>query len=239
MFQSKEEEFNGRVREFESKEKDFEGRVREFQSKEKDFEEARKFEVKRLEVQMEDLKSKENQCEGQAKELELIDSHYEALIKLSEEEIESDDQSSLTIDGRSLQLLPSDRTEILDNLQGLSDPSKVVLDIIQNPIFRMGDNAVIIGDSHILLLEQLMRISPHIEPHVREEAMKLALHLKSNISENTENSVVVVGFLLLLSIYGLAPSFDEDEVYKLFGFAAQHKITVELFGTLGFADKAS
>ncbi|PNX88120.1 frigida-LIKE protein [Trifolium pratense] len=103
----------------------------------------------------------------------------------------------------------------------------------------MGDNAVIIGDSHILLLEQLMRISPHIEPHVREEAMKLALHLKSNISENTENSVVVVGFLLLLSIYGLAPSFDEDEVYKLFGFAAQHKITVELFGTLGFADKAS
>jgi hypothetical protein len=37
----------------------------------------------------------------------------------------------------------------------------------------------------------------------------------------------------------LAPSFDKDEVFKLFGFAAQHKITVELFGTLGFADKAS
>ncbi|WJX22347.1 hypothetical protein P8452_11660 [Trifolium repens] len=166
------------------------------------------------------------------KNLELIESHYEALLKLSEEEIESDDQSSPTIDG-------SDRTEILDNLQGLSDPSKVVLDIIQNPIFRMGDDAVFIGDSHILLLEQLMRISPHIEPHVREEAMKLALDLKSNISENTENSSVVVGFLLLLSIYGLAPSFDRDEVYKLFGFAAKHKITVELFGTLGFADKAS
>jgi hypothetical protein len=151
----------------------------------------------------------------------------------------TDDQSSPIIDGRSLQFLPSDQTEILDNLQGLSDPSKVVLDIIQNPIFRMGDNAVIVGDSHILLLEQLMRISPHIEPHVREEAMKLALNLKSNISENTENSVVVVGFLLLLSIYGLASSFDKDEVFKLFGFAAQHKITIELFGTLGFADKAS
>ena len=141
-----------------------------------------------------------------------------------------------------MQLLPSDETEILDNLQGLSDPSKVVLDIIQNPIvqkYKMGDNAVIIDDRDVLLLKQLMRIKPHIKPCVREEAMKLALNLKSNISENTENSVAVLGFLLLMSIYGLAPSFDEDEVLKLFGFVAQDKIAVELFGTLGFANQAS
>jgi len=28
-------------------------------------------------------------------------------------------------------------------------------------------------------------------------------------------------------------------IFKHFGFAAQHEIAVELFGTLGFADKAS
>lgn len=48
----------------------------------------------------------------------------------------------------------------------------------------------------------------------------------------TKFFVLTLGFLL-------ATSFDEDEVFKLFGFAAQHEIAVELFGTLGFADKAS
>jgi hypothetical protein len=35
----------------------------------------------------------------------------------------------------------------------------------------------------------------------------------------------------------LVPYFDEDEVLKLFGVVAQHKIAVELFGTMGLADK--
>jgi hypothetical protein len=42
-----------------------------------------------------------------------------------------------------------------------------------------------------------------------------------------------------LSIYGLLDSFNEDEVMELFAFVAQHKIAVELFGTLGFANKVS
>ncbi|KAK2392421.1 intracellular protein transport protein USO1 [Trifolium repens] len=163
-------------------------------------------------------------------------------------QIDEYDQLSPTIDGKSLQLLPIEQTvkheshgnEILTSLLASSDPSKVVLDIIQNPIIpqcRKGDNVVIIDDGHIVILEQLMRISPQIKPCVREEATRLVLNLKAYIGENTENSVAVLGFLLLLSIYGLVPYFDEDEVLKLFGFVAQHKIAVELFGTMGLADK--
>jgi len=126
--------------------------------------------------------------------------------------------------------------ESVDDDLLVPDPAKVVLEIIHNPIM-MGDNAVIIDDGDILLLKELRKISPDIRPHVREEAMKLALDVKAYISQKTENSVAILGFLLLLSIYRLAPSFDEDEVFKLFGFAAQHEIAVELFGTLGFADK--
>jgi len=162
----------------------------------------------------------------------------------------TDDQPSPTIDGRSLQFLPIEEIDELEShvndslanlLASSSDPSKDVLDIIQNPIIPQctGENVVIIGDHHIDLLEQLMRISPHVKPHVREEAMKLALKLKASIGENTENSVPVLGFLLLLSIYGLISFFDEDEVLKLFGFAAQHKISVELFGIMGLAHKVS
>jgi len=139
--------------------------------------------------------------------------------------------------------LDSVDNDILARLKEVPDPAKFVLEIIQSPIIQMehvvGDNAVMFYDLDILLLKELRKISPDIRPLIREEALKLALDVKAYISQNTENSAAVLGFLLLLSNYGLASSFDEDEVFKLFGFAAQHEITVELFGTLGFTDKAS
>ena len=154
------------------------------------------------------------------------------------------------MDGRSFPFLPIEQIDELESngndilaklLASSSDPSKDVLDIIQNPIIPLckRDNAAIIDDFYIDLLEQLMRISPHVKPRVQEDAMKLALNLKAYIGQNTENSVPVLGFLLLLSIYGLVSSFDEDEVLNLFGFVAQHKIAVELFRTMGLAHKIS
>jgi len=77
----------------------------------------------------------------------------------------------------------------------------------------MGDNIVVIDDEDILLLKELRKTSPDIRPHVREEAMKLALDMKAYISQITENSTAILGFLLLLSIYGLTPSFDENELF--------------------------
>ncbi|CAL5200321.1 unnamed protein product [Lathyrus oleraceus] len=59
------------------------------------------------------------------------------------------------------------------------------------------------------------------------------------MEENKENSKVVLGFLLLLSVYGLVPSFDEDEVLKLFGLVSQQNIAIVLFGAMGFAEKIS
>jgi hypothetical protein len=61
------------------------------------------------------------------------------------------------------------RSDIYVYLLESSDPSRLVLDIIQNPITplcKKGDNDVVIDDSHIYLLEELMRISPTIKPCV-------------------------------------------------------------------------
>ncbi|XP_061371648.1 COP1-interactive protein 1-like [Gastrolobium bilobum] len=182
--------------------------------------------------------------------LDIIAHHCQTPQALGCIEKLQDNQISPTIDGRDLQLLSDEQTnesELIDNeisvhLQTSLDPAKLVLDIIQNPIVpqnREGNEGVMIDGSHIFLLEQLMRMSPRIEPHVREEAMKLALDLKANMRANTENSLVVLGFLLLLSVYGLVSYFNEDEVLKLFEFAAQHKQAVSLFRTLGFVDKIS
>lgn len=130
-------------------------------------------------------------------------------------------------------------SDILVNLQNSADPAKLVLDIIQNPIIpqnEKGNEGIIINTDHIFLLEHLVGISPHIEPHVREEAVKLAVDLKANMRASTENSLEVLGFLLLLSIYGLVSYFDEDEVLELFEFVAHHEQARELFWTLGFMD---
>ncbi|CAJ2660602.1 unnamed protein product [Trifolium pratense] len=245
---SQKKQFENQVEDFKLKEKQFEGRWKELESKENKFK-----------VKVNELKLKEKQFEGQVKdpeskldtfvvqlnEPESTEKQYEPLINSHDEEEEfvtsyMDNELSPTIDnGTSFQLLPRDKTDILANLRESSDPAKVVLDIIQNPFIprcKKGDNAVIIDDRHIYLLEQLMRISPNIKPCVREDALKLALDLKANMKEN---SLVVLGFLLLLSIYGLVSYFDEDEVLELFAFVAQHKIAVQLFGSLGFAKKVS
>ncbi|KEH39240.1 frigida-LIKE protein [Medicago truncatula] len=246
--------------------KEFDGRGKEFESKEDGFN-ARKQKLKGFVSQMEDLKSEEKHFEGRGKELKSNDKMFKVDAKVlnpKEKQTKSNkfdeetelvtsyigNQLSPDIDERSLMLLSCEQTDelelfdddILGNLQGSSDPSKVVLDIIQNPIIKkckIGDDAVIIDDSHILLLKELRKISLDIKPHVKEEAMKLALDLKANISQNTENSAAILGFLLLLSIYGLGPSFNEDDVLKLFGLVSQHDIAVELFGALGFANKIS
>ncbi|RHN75862.1 hypothetical protein MtrunA17_Chr2g0325811 [Medicago truncatula] len=252
-FESKEEEFKARMQnlkgfvsqmeDFKSEEKQFEGRGKEPESKDKKFKahvKELKPKEKQFDGRMKGFESMPCKFDGKLKRPELREKKYDALI-----EPELGNQLSPVIDERSLMLLSSEQTDelelfdddILGYLQGSSDPSKVVLDIIQNPIIKkckIGDDAAIIDDSHILLLEELRKISPDIRPHVKEEAMKLALDMKANISQNTENSVAVLGFLLLLSIYGLVPSFDEDEVLKLFGLVSQHNIVVELFGAMGF-----
>jgi len=53
------------------------------------------------------------------------------------------------------------------------------------------------------------------------------------MKENTENSLEVLGFLFILSIFGLLTYFDKDEVLKLFPSVAKYKIAVE---PLGFAN---
>jgi hypothetical protein len=102
--------------------------------------------------------------------------------------------------------------------------------ILDDPIFplpKKGDKAVIIDESRIYLLEQLMMIVPNIKPCVRDEALKLAHELKFNIKENTENSLEVLEFLLILTIYGLLAYFDGNDVSKLYASVADHKIVVK------------
>ncbi|KAI9099097.1 hypothetical protein K1719_024864 [Acacia pycnantha] len=157
-----------------------------------------------------------------------------------------DNQFGATPDGRNSHLIVNQQananglmgSDILVDLQTL-DPAKLVLNMIRNPIVPQSakeEKSATIAGCHIFLLKWLMRISPDIKPQVREEAMKLAHELKAEMRENSQE---VLAFLLLLSIYGLVSSFEDDEILKLCEIAAHNKQAVELFQTLGFASKVS
>ncbi|XP_024640540.1 kinectin [Medicago truncatula] len=222
--ESRKNTLDGRQKEIESKKGEFEGRVEDFTSEKMDFE-----------IRLKELETKEKHFEEKVKEFELTKKQHDE----GENEFDTsymDDELSITIDGAS------EESDILVNLQESSDPSKIVLDVIMNPIIplpKKGDKVVIIDESRIFMLEQLMIMSPNIKSCVKDEALKLAHELKANIKANTEYSLEVLGFLLILSVYGLFTYFDQDEVLDLFASVAEHKISVELFEKLGFANKVS
>uniref|UniRef100_A0A2N9GAX4 FRIGIDA-like protein n=1 Tax=Fagus sylvatica TaxID=28930 RepID=A0A2N9GAX4_FAGSY len=158
----------------------------------------------------------------------------------------------VTMGGRSLQLLLNKhlqrheivRAEVSTILQTSSDPSMLVLDAMHGfypPHSREEDTVFdvnIIRRSCILLLEQLMKTSPVVEPQVREEAMKLAVEWKAKMKVADDNCLEVLGFLQLLASYGLGSGFNEDELRGLLATIDQHRQAPELCRTLGIIDKA-
>ncbi|QHO22684.1 hypothetical protein HN51_046513 [Arachis hypogaea] len=244
------ERFAARMKDIELKERQIEERMKKLDSKEKQFE-GQLEEVesirKKYESKLNEILFKEKQVEAQLKELEVKMMQHEASVKSFREQKQevanyTDNQSST--DEGSFRLFASEPndTDILDVLRSSSDPAKVILDIMKDPMDshdKKGDQAMAIDNNHIFLLEQLMKISPDIESHVREEAMELALNMKANMRLSTDNSLAVLSFLMILSIYKLVSSFDEDEVLKLFEIVAHHKPSIELFRMIGFADKIS
>ncbi|KAL5566204.1 hypothetical protein UlMin_029368 [Ulmus minor] len=132
--------------------------------------------------------------------------------------------------------------EVRDALSHAPDPAKLVLDAIPcylrvHPEF---DKRLLLSKVRkicIILLEQLIAISPPISPHVEEEALKMADEWRANLGEKFHRPVVVYGFLLFVAAYGLTSNYHADELLDHFGTANQYKASPELCQVLGLADK--
>ncbi|BFG37065.1 hypothetical protein CerSpe_233390 [Prunus speciosa] len=159
-------------------------------------------------------------------------------------------QPGAATDARNLQGFLNDylngnhsiQKEMSAALQTSSDPAKLVLDEIQTSFaqyWRKGDVGFdeTFMFSNIALLEELMRVSRHVGPHLKEDAIKLALQWKAKMRADTQNSLESLGFLQFVATYGLLPTLNGDEIKKLLGMIYQHKQALELCLTLGFADK--
>ncbi|KAB1202347.1 FRIGIDA-like protein 5 [Morella rubra] len=132
--------------------------------------------------------------------------------------------------------------EILSSLQMSLDPAKLVLDVLQGSIPHIWEKGDIgletsLMNGYILMLEQLMKVSPWIDPQVKEEATKLAVEWKVKLTAGTKDSLEVLAFLQLLATYRLVSCFNQEEILELFEVVAHYKQALVLCQSLDFADK--
>ncbi|BFG37067.1 hypothetical protein CerSpe_233410 [Prunus speciosa] len=159
-------------------------------------------------------------------------------------------QLTATTDARNLQGFVHElargnhliQSETLAALQTSLDPAKFVLDVMQNSFAQYWGNGDVHSKetvmlSYINLLEQLICVSPHVEPHVKDDARKLAIQWKAKMGADTQNSLEHLGFLQFIATYGLFSTFTKYDMVSLLGRISQDKQTRELCQKLSFADK--
>ncbi|KAL1539660.1 trichohyalin-like isoform X2 [Salvia divinorum] len=182
----------------------------------------------RLNHAQEELEFKEKQMRDSFKLLE-YKQHHPPDVFNAPIEIEPDESADLKfmvrMDGKTLQMFLNDGEkefksmddEIFKVLHLSSDPAKLVLDAMTGfypPRLREEDVEYNVRRTCIILLGQLIKLSPTIKPHVREEAIELATSWKSQSKDAPQNakSQEVLGFLCLLTAFDLASYFDEDDL---------------------------
>ncbi|KAF3670130.1 putative myosin-10-like isoform X2 [Capsicum annuum] len=146
------------------------------------------------------------------------------------------------VDGKSLQIFLNEHEKELDlmsdgifeALQMSPDPAKLVLDAMEGfypPHLRKGETEFegsVTRQSCILLLEQLIRVSPEIQGSAREVARDTASDWKVKMKATKGNQDEILGFLYLLAAYNLVSSFDADELFILLEIVAKHDKFSEL-----------
>ncbi|PQM43225.1 FRIGIDA-like protein 5 [Prunus yedoensis var. nudiflora] len=232
-----------------SKERQLEDQAKELELKQKEFDSTNKS----TEEYSRNLKSKEktNTLHSQVK-IELLEHipSNNAFVPSS-----ASNQSSINGDGRGLQLLVNEQlkrialvgSEISAVLEASLDQAKLVLDAMQGfyPSNSTLDNREcdldlgVIRRSCILLLEALKKVSPQINPHVREEAIKLADDWKAKMTVTTDNRLEILGFLRLVTTYDITSSYDEKELLSFIAIVAEYEQATELSQALGSTENAS
>ncbi|KAK9292138.1 hypothetical protein L1049_020097 [Liquidambar formosana] len=210
-----------------------------------------------IEQRLIELDAKEADFEGRLKKLEFDEKKFDEAVR-SKVQVEAQDDFDdcvdirfcVSMDGKRLQLFLNEKKdhektgdEVYEAIQMSKDPAKLVLDAMEGfypPRLKKGDvefEAGVVRRTCVLLLEQLLRLSPRIRQSVREEAARVAGEWKGKMTVENGDWLEVLGFLLLVGSYGLASDFDGDEILKLFGIVAKHRQAPELCHALGIADK--
>ncbi|KAK4407234.1 FRIGIDA-like protein 5 [Sesamum angolense] len=137
--------------------------------------------------------------------------------------------------GKDLELIGD---EIFKLLLHSSDPAKLVLDAVEGLYMpHLGEGVMDLNMRRAcLMLDQLTKMSPKIQPCVREAAIKLAAEWKSKMRTIAENPLEVSGFLQFVAAYNLSSCFPKDELLSFVKTSVQHKQAPELCRILGLTE---
>lgn len=138
--------------------------------------------------------------------------------------------------------LASIRDEVGLGLRSASDPAKLVLDAMEGfyPSNSKGDKdneLAAFRRTCLLLLEQLILVSPKITPETKERAQKLAKEWKAKVSPGGDNPLEPLALLQLLASYAIVSTLPVNEVLDLAVLVARRKQAVDLIRSLSITDK--
>ncbi|KAL8127376.1 FRIGIDA-like protein 2 [Apium graveolens] len=128
------------------------------------------------------------------------------------------------------------RLELADAFASCRDPGALVLDTMSG---FSSTNDVELRRSCVMFLEELMVLKTEIKGEAREKAMILAIDCKemlSGVTSINNNIFGLLGFLLLVAVYGLRHAFSVDELMDYVVVVAKNKIAVQLCRLLDFGD---
>ncbi|XP_042017640.1 FRIGIDA-like protein 5 isoform X2 [Salvia splendens] len=158
------------------------------------------------------------QDEAVDSKLALHKNHLVALIRFPEKDLELMGRNFYKI----LSISPDPAKLVIEALHGFEEIRLGTLDMERR--------------ATILLLDQLAKLSPKIQPCVKQAATKLACLWKSETS-SAERPTEALAFLHLLAVYGISSSFDRSELLSFLKLADKHKHNPNLCRTLGLADR--
>ncbi|XP_068319068.1 FRIGIDA-like protein 5 [Pyrus communis] len=133
------------------------------------------------------------------------------------------------------------QNEMLLDLQMSMDPAELVLKLIKESLSQcwrkrdVGCESAVVENS-ISLLNDLTEVSMKIGPHVKKNAIELAVQWKAKMRVDAENSMEILVFLNFVATYGLVSTFNRYEIVKLLGTICLHKKALESCQAVGFAD---
>lgn len=81
-----------------------------------------------------------------------------------------------------------------------------------------------------------MKISPDIKQEIKSEATKLSFDWMTKLRPDREHSSQILGFLLVVAIYKLRSSFDDNELLNYAKVILHWRQVPEVCRMLGFGD---
>ncbi|CAI0375661.1 unnamed protein product [Linum tenue] len=128
-------------------------------------------------------------------------------------------------------------SEVSTAIRQSSDPARMIIDQMKESIFQTNTknyNQTVVRN-HIVMLEQLMGVSPKVSPEVEEAATSLAIAWRGNLRQAAHGTVDVLAFLLFFAAFGVGSRFEGEDTLKFVEMVAHHERAPELCRSLGLS----